>query len=286
MRRGQNEEKGITISRLDIRDSDYSIIRSRVSAGRLPGGPVIELGVPFVTRDKLRKKTAVAFANIPATTKKAVQAPTAFGCEGYWLAATAAFCQVVERLSGGHDLLIACTAAKNDIAILRQHYEALQDLVSEKTNEVELPGIRNKSLTELKKLYVRADTWEGGGRPTYVNRSIFLRIIGHCVGFTYGQLMAGAHRYLTKARWADDLFIHFRDELEATATEDQLIQGIEDTLAVSVFHQRECDLRVWGHRFGDLMASTVSGLSKRAEEVRLQWARATYLSSSATTAAS
>ena len=78
------------------------------------------------------------------------------------------------------------------------------------------------------------------------------------------MIAAGAHRHLPQARCADDLFVHSKHELDVTATEDQLVRGIKNTLAVSTFpskrmRQSEPDIRVWGLRFDYLMASIVAG---------------------------
>jgi hypothetical protein len=55
------------------------------------------------------------------------------------------------------------------------------------------------------------------------------------------------------------MFVEFLEELNATASEDEITEAVNQTLTASVFHERSCDVRVWGHRFGDFSASLVSG---------------------------
>ena len=55
------------------------------------------------------------------------------------------------------------------------------------------------------------------------------------------------------------MFIEFLEELNNTASEDEIIDAVKEALEASVFYKRKCDVRVWGHRFGDYMASLVSG---------------------------
>ena len=71
--------------------------------------------------------------------------------------------------------------------------------------------------------------------------------------------MAGAHRYLLNAPWSNALYVQFLGEMDRTASENKIVEAITDSLEHAVFHERSCDLRVCGHRFGDTMASIVAG---------------------------
>jgi hypothetical protein len=55
------------------------------------------------------------------------------------------------------------------------------------------------------------------------------------------------------------MFVEFLEELNATASKDEITEAVNQTLIASVFHERSCDVRVWGHRSGDFSASLVSG---------------------------
>ena len=219
---------------------------------------VHEVGVPPLTREELLGKVVTAFEELPEQTIAEAQARSAFGTEGHWLAGIAAFCQAVSRLEGGAQMLEQCREPRNDLAMMRKRYESLEIFVTGKTNAVEMPDILGKPWTELEDVFVRADTWVDGGRPVDISCSLFIRILGHCVGYSYGELMAGAHLNLAGAKWAGCLHVHFLEEIENDANEDQLIEAVTSSLKECVFYKRECDMRVWGHRFGDLMASLVS----------------------------
>jgi hypothetical protein len=84
-------------------------------------------------------------------------------------------------------------------------------------------------------------------------------VIGYCVGYSYGQLMAGAHYHVKKAAWAASIHVQFLEPVESAISQDELVIEAEKALAACRFYQRDCDLRVWGHRFGDSLASVVSG---------------------------
>jgi hypothetical protein len=219
----------------------------------------LESGVSVIEREAILDETGIAFANLPDTVKNAMQtAVSSFGCDGHWLAAVAAFCQIVGDLEGGGDILQLCAVSKDDPVKIRELYKSLSDFISDRTNEIGMPDISGRLDTELDTLYVRADTWEQGGRPVFISCSLFIKIIGYCVGYSYGQLMAGCHRHLPKIKWADTLYIKFLKQIDTKATADQIATAMTDTLAACVFHERQCDLRVFGHRFGDFMASLVS----------------------------
>ena len=109
----------------------------------------------------------------------------------------------------------------------------------------------------LESLFVRADTWEGGGYAVYIKCSTFLAVLGYAVGYSYGELMMAAHRHLPGADWSAIIAIDFRDGLEINSDMDELVQEIGRALRDSGFHQRECHIRVIGHRLGDTLASLV-----------------------------
>jgi hypothetical protein len=71
--------------------------------------------------------------------------------------------------------------------------------------------------------------------------------------------MAAAHYHLPRTTWAGCIFIEFTEELSNTASEEEITEAIRESLEASVFYKRKCDIRIWGHRFGDYMASLVSG---------------------------
>jgi hypothetical protein len=220
----------------------------------------LETGVAVVERDAILDRMRIAFTDLPDPVKNAMQtAPSSFGCDGHWLAAIAAFCQFMSDLNGGDEILQRCADSKEDPVQIRELYKSLRDFVSDKTNELEMPDISGRLDSELDTLYIRADTWEQGGRPVFINCGLFIKIIGYCTGYNYGQLMAGAHRHLPKIKWADTLYIKFLKQIDTRATVDEIATAMTDTLAACVFHERQCDLRVFGHRFGDFMASLVSG---------------------------
>lgn len=89
-------------------------------------------------------------------------------------------------------------------------YHSLQVLVEGRTNTVEMPSIQGKSIASLEALMLRVDTSEEGGRPVHISCYLFLRILGHCAGFSYGELMLGAHAHLKKAPWAVVVYVEFQ----------------------------------------------------------------------------
>jgi hypothetical protein len=213
----------------------------------------VEVGVPVLSRDRiLGKACAMAFEDLPLSTKNAMQATSALRKSGQWLVAAAAFVQIVGALEG-------IDGAKDDPVDMCKRYDELREFLAGRTNAVEMPEIAGRQWTELEQLYVRADTWEGGGRPAYISCNLFVQIIGYCIGFSYGQLMAATHYHLPRTVWSGCMFVEFVEELNHTASEDEIAKAIRDAVEASVFYKRKCDVRVWGHRFGDYMASLVSG---------------------------
>ena len=216
-------------------------------------------GVPHVDSNEITKRCAKALADVPESTQRLLEKNVAFGEDGHWLAATAAFCQIVNDLPGGAQLLHQCQQQKDDWDGMIAIYHTLQTLVDGRTNTVEMPFIQGKNVTSLESLMIRVDTWEGGGRPVYISCQKFLRILGHCAGFSYGELLLGAHANLNRAQWAAEAYVEFSSAIEITSSQDEIISATEAAIHDSCFYARECDLRVWGHRFGDSCASLVSG---------------------------
>jgi hypothetical protein len=143
------------------------------------------MGVPELNRDRiLSGGCAMAFDNMSLSTKDAMQATSALRKNGQWLVAAAAFCQIVSALEGTDAILERLKEAKDDPADMRKRYEELEAFLLGRTNAVEMPEIAGKQWTELEKLYVRADTWEGGGRPSYISCDLFIKLIGHCIDFS------------------------------------------------------------------------------------------------------
>ena len=138
-------------------------------------------------------------------------------------------------------------------------YHSLRTFVEGRTNAVEMPSIEGSSITTLEELMLRVDTWENGGCPVCISVYKFLRIIGHCVGFSYGELMLGVYAHLKKCPWAAEVYVEFHNAIETTSSQDEVILEVKMAVGNSCFYGRECDLRVWGHRFGDTCASLLSG---------------------------
>ncbi|KAG9196153.1 hypothetical protein G6011_01274 [Alternaria panax] len=221
-----------------------------------------EMEVDILNRKALLESSVGAFGNLSMQAREAMQARSGFREEGIWLVAAAAFHQVVRELNGAKTYLERCKMCRNDEKEMRKIYQELRVFIVGKTNAVEMPDITDitgKRSHELKKLYVSADTWEGGGRPAYISCADFIKVFGYCVDFSYGELMAAAHYKLDDAPWSGCLYIEFLEELNSTATEDEIAVAMSQALKECVFFERACDVRVWGHRFGDYMASLVSG---------------------------
>lgn len=206
-----------------------------------------------------------AFRDISASVKKLIEEKRRwldwgnFGTEGHWLAGVAAFCKAVDKISNGRDILEKCREDKENHQSLLIQYALLRELTEEATNMVKMPDTSSHTQELPKDLYVAVDTWEGGGRPIHVRCDIFISIVGHCVGFSYGELMAGAHRRLDNASWAASIYISLPEPVDATSKQEELTPLVKQALKESRFYQQTCDLRVWGHRFGDYMASLVAG---------------------------
>src|SRR5436190_10856750 len=172
--------------------------------------------------------------------------------------AIAAFYQVIRKLPNGTEVLESCRDYRDSPFLMLQVYFDLMNVIKSRTNCVELPDVRGR-LDMLESLFVRADTWEGGGYPVYIKCSTFLAVLGYAVGYSYGELMMAAHRHLPGADWSAIIAIDFPRGLEINSDMDELVQEIGRALRDSCFRQRECHIRVLGHRLGDTLASLVAG---------------------------
>ena len=72
------------------------------------------VGVPSLDGEEIIKRCAKAFTNISESTLKLLEDKASWGEEDQWLAATAAFCQVVDDLPGGAQILHQCQQKKDD----------------------------------------------------------------------------------------------------------------------------------------------------------------------------
>jgi hypothetical protein len=163
--------KGITFTR-------RTGVRQKTAwAVRVVGDRVgdVEVGVPVLTREDVLGGCVGVFGALSDATRDAVQGRKELRRDGGWMVACAAFCQVVGALEGVEGLLERCKADRDDAAAMRKRYEELEMFVAGRTNAVEMPEIVGKGWTELEKMYVRADTWQGGGRPAYVSCDVLSR---------------------------------------------------------------------------------------------------------------
>ena len=256
-RRGKDAYlKGVVISREP--EKHQRSAWARTICGKRPDVNAA-VNVPSLDGEEIIKRCAKAFTNTSESMQSFLEDEVSWGEEGHWLAAVASFCQVVGDLAGGDQILHQCQEKKDDWDAMIIVYDSLQGLVEGRTNAVEMPPIQGENITSLEALVLRVDTWEGGGRPVYISCYKFLRILGHCAGFSYGELMLGAHAHLKKAAWAAVVYVEFQNPIEMTSSQEEVISVVEMAVRNSCFYTRECDLRAWGHRFGDICASLVSG---------------------------
>ncbi len=150
-------------------------------------------------------------------------------------------------------------SVKFDTKELLEKYAKLKNCLDEKTNLVTMPIINGKTITELDTLYVGAHTWEGGGREVFTPCSLFIRTLVYRVGFTYAELLASSHCYLTEAKWAACFEVSFSHAVDAATPEATIIDEVQIATKACFFHKQDCDLRLWLHRFGDHLASLVGG---------------------------
>ncbi|KAK3170726.1 hypothetical protein OEA41_002808 [Lepraria neglecta] len=155
-RRGKDAYlKGVVISR-EPEKHQRSAWARRICGKRPDVNEAI--GVPSLDGEEIIKRCAKAFTNISESTLKLLEDKASWGEEGHWLAATAAFCQVVDDLPGGAQILHQCQQKKDDWDAMVTVYHSLQVLVEGRTNTVEMPPIQGKSITSLKALMLRVDT--------------------------------------------------------------------------------------------------------------------------------
>ena len=248
--------KGIVISRKAAKHQRSAW--ARVICGQSPDVSSAT-GVHFLSGDEIITQCAKAFVDLPLDVQELLEDKVSWSDEGHWLAAVGAFCQVVKDLPDGAPLLFQCQQCKDEWDAIVQAYHSLRTFVEGRTNAVEMPSIEGLNVTTLEELMLRVDTWEGGGRPVYISVYKFLRIIGHFVGFSYGELMLGAHAHLKKCSWAAVVYVEFPNAIETTTSQEAVISEVKMGVGNSCFYGCERDLRVWGHRFGDTCASLVSG---------------------------
>ena len=247
--------KGVIINRNPWKRQRY--VWGRLRCGQMP--PTIDEHVPWIDGRLITEKYGTAFQPMPISLRRFLEKETiGFGTQGHWLAAVAAFCQIVRKLPNGADVLEACREHRDSPFHMSQTYFELRDVIKGRTNSAELPDIRGR-FHSLESLLVRADTWETGGYPVYIKCSTFLAVLGYAVGYSYGELMMAAHCHLRGAEWSAIVAIDFKQELEIGSAMDEVIVEIGRALKESGFNKRECHIRVLSHRIGDTLASLVAG---------------------------
>jgi hypothetical protein len=247
--------KGVIINRNPWKRQRY--VWGRLRCGQMPS--TVDDSVPWIDGHLITEKYGTAFQTMPNSLRLFLEKETTgFGTDGHWLAAVAAFCQVVRKLPSGVEVLETCREYRDSPFLMSQVYFDLRDVIKGRTNCIDLPDIRGQ-FHMLESIFVRADTWEGGGYPVYIKCSTFLAVLGYAVGYSYGELMIAAHRHLQGADWSAIVGIDFRQELEIGSTMDEVLVEIARSLKESGFTKRECHIRVVGHRLGDTLASLVAG---------------------------
>jgi hypothetical protein len=98
-----------------------------------------------------------------------------------------------------------------------------------------------------------------GGRPVHISCSVFIRALGYCVGFSYGELLASAHYYLTEASWVGSFQVQFLQPIDSGADQARIMDEVQQSVRACHFYRRECNLRMRHHRFGDHLTSLVAG---------------------------
>lgn len=253
--------KGITINR---KPGEYQRESwNWRTCGLMRGGAIYDnrydTRAPLIDGKKVVEACASAFINLPDDLRSLLAKSYGFGTAGHTVAALAAFCQIAEAIPEASIVLKECAAVKADTTEMLEKYADLKNIMDEKSNIVTMPVIDNKSITELEGLFVGAHTWEGGGREVFVPCSVFIRSLGYCVGYSYGELLASSHCYLTEAAWAASIQIAFVQSIDAPAAEDLIIAEAQQAVKACRFYNQDCDLRLWFHRFGDHLASLVAG---------------------------
>ena len=247
--------KGVIISRNPWKNQRHCW--GRLRCGKIT--PITDENILRIDGRLVTAKYATAFDAMPNSLRRLLEKEkTGIGTDGHWLAAVAAFCQIVRRLPNGNEALESCRENRDNPFLIFQNYFDLMDVIKGRTNCVELPDIRGR-FHMLQSLFVRADTWEGGGYAVHIKCSTFLAVLGYAVGYSYGELMMAAHCHLPGAKWSAVIGIDFRQGVDINSTLDEVIQEIGRALKDSGFYQRECHIRELSHRLGDTLASLVAG---------------------------
>ena len=215
---------------------------------------------PLVNGPTVLTPCGVAFEQLSAETKSLLARSYGWGTEGQSVAALAAFCQIAKAIPAAAATLDECDAVKADFAKMRQKYCELKKVMDETSTEVNMPDIDQKTATDLESLYVMASTWEGGGRPVHIKCNVFIRTLGYCVKSTYGELLISTYLHIPEAEWASSVMVQFLRPIATAADETVVAAEIKAAVQACRFYKRECDLRVWFHRFGDHLASLVAGI--------------------------
>ena len=213
--------------------------------------------VPLLNGAEIVTECAKAFRDIPHDCRNYLED---LG-HGDWLALTAAFCQVFERLSGGGAVLGKFKGQRMDETGMIATYCELRDLALGRINLVDMPDINNKSSLQRDRLLVSIDTWEDGGKPSTLSCGLLLRALPYCVGYSYGELMLGAHAHLPRASWASAILVNFLEPIEVAVSQDSVVSAFRDALEESRLHGRECGLRAYSQRVVDLFTSILTGCS-------------------------
>jgi hypothetical protein len=77
---------------------------------------------------------------------------------------------------------------------MQAKYIELKRISDERTIDVSVTNITGKLVTGLEGTLrdcIYVGRW--GGCPVHISCSVFIRALGYCVGFSYGELLASAH---------------------------------------------------------------------------------------------
>ena len=213
--------------------------------------------VPLLSGAEIVSECAKAFRDISHDCKKYLED---LG-HGDWLALTAAFCQVFERLPEGGVILGKCKHRRMDEITMVAIYCELRGLAQGRTNLVNMPDICNISDLHRDRLLVSIDTWENGGRPSTMSCGLLMRVLPYCVGYSYGELMLGAHAYLPRTSWASVILVDLLEPIEVTASQSYISSAIREALVECRLHGHECSIRSSSQRLIDLCTSILTACS-------------------------
>ena len=212
---------------------------------------------PFLNSREIVTECAKAFRDISPACRNHLED---LG-HGDWLALIAAFCQAFERLPRGECILGKCKDHLMDEMAMADIYCELRALAQGRTNLVDMPDICNKSSQHRDRLLVSIDTWEDGGRSSTMSCGLLLRVLPYCVGYSYGELMLGAHAHLPRASWASVILVEFLEPIEATASQSYVTSAIQEATRESRLHGRECRIRTISQRLIETCTSIITGCS-------------------------